>query len=115
MLSNDCAVIKPLANGSESQDLLSQEEAFAFLASAIKQGLIDRADRARITDEITGSRLRKVLSLNTRLLLEMADTLKDIRGILDQEFGGLPPDSFSSNDEATPDDLMRIPGNQTIH
>ncbi len=104
------------ANGDTSFDILSKEEANYVLRTAIKSNLIDTAEKSIIEQQIDNSPLPAKLSETMEQLLAIKATAQEIYRLCNEEFGGLPSDTFSSKDGATPDDTAaHIPGNRTTH
>jgi len=86
-----------------SPELFSKEAALESLSFAFKEKYIDSAERDIIEQQINDSPLPAKLSIIEKQMYIIKDNIEEIFQILDEEFGGMDPDSFSSDDGASPD------------
>lgn len=103
------------ANGDTSYDILSKEEAGYVLRTAIKSNLIDKAEKSIIEQQVDSSALPAKLSETMEQLLAIKATAQEIYRLCNEEFGDLPPDSFSSKDGAEPEGNFHIHGDKHLH
>ena len=103
------------SNGDTSFEILSKEEAGYTLRVAMNKKLIDKAERDIIEQQIDSSSLPAKLSETMEQLLAIKATVEETYRICNEEFGGLPADSFSSKDGATLDDTVHVHGNKNLH
>jgi len=86
-----------------SPELFSKEAALESLRFAFKENFIDSAERDIIEQQINDSPLPAKLTIIEKQLYIIKDNIEEIFQMLDEEFGGMDPDSFSSDDGASPD------------
>lgn len=103
------------ANGDTSFDLLSKEEAGYALRVAVNRKLIDKAERDIIEQQIDNSTLPAKLSETMEQLLAIKSVAEETYRLCNEEFGGLPPDTFSSKDGAEPENNFHIHGDKHLH
>jgi len=105
-----------LSNGHIAAELFSKEAAFDALQNALENGLIDSAERNIIRQQIESCLLPEKLSKTARQLHRIEDAIEELFQLIEGELGGPIPDSFSSVDEASPDDNAGPPPEKTtIH
>lgn len=105
-----------LPNGHVAPELFSKEAAFSALRNAFENELIDNAERNIIKQQIESCPLPEKLSKTARQLHHIEDAIEELYQLIDEELGGPIPDSFSSVDEASPDDNAGPPPEKTtIH
>jgi len=103
------------SNGDTSFDLLSKEEAGYALRVAVNKKLIDKTERDIIEQQIDDSTLPAKLSETMEQLLAIKSIAEETYRVFNEEFGGLPSDSFSSKDGATLDETIHVHGNKNLH
>lgn len=103
------------ANGDTSFEILSKEEAKYALRVAVNRKLIDHVERDILEQQIESSPLPSKLSETMEQLLTIKSTVEETYRLCNEEFGGLPSDSFSSKDGAEPESNFYIHGDKNLH
>lgn len=103
------------SNDDTSFELLSKEEAKYALRVAVNRKLIDKAERDILEQQIESSSLPAKLSEMMEQLLTIKSTVEETYRICNEEFGGLPSDTFSSKDGAEPESTFHIHGDKHLH